>query len=506
MGIFELLGHSFLTVLDPSILIMLVIGVGVGIIFGAIPGLSASMAIALFLPLTFSMDVTNGICTLVALYVGGVSGGLVSAILLKMPGTSGSVATTFDGYPMAQKGQAGRAIGIAVLSSFTGGMASFLVLMFVAPQLAKVALRFSATEYFAVILFAIMMVFSLAGKSVLKGIIAALIGLMISTVGISPVDGVTRFTFGQTELLNGFSILPTLIGLFAVTELFSLAEQHMIADKHSIIELTPVKGFGFSVKEYWAHKFTFLRSFLIGLGIGILPGIGDTASNMVSYSVAKTTSKNPEEFGKGAVDGIIAPECANNASIGGALIPLLSLGIPGDGVTAIILGGFMIHGLTPGPLLFTTNKELVYSIFAALIVSNFIMLALEFFGMRGFVKMLRIPKHILIPIIMLMCMVGAFAANNRLFDVKTIIFFGLLGYAMRKLDIPVAPFVLSFVLGTLLETNLRRGIMLTGGSFTGFLTRPLTAVFLAAALCALIFSLVKTYRSYAKGRSFANKK
>lgn len=494
MGTLELLGHSFLTVLSPSILIMLVVGVGVGIVFGAIPGLSASMAIALFLPLTFSMDVTNGICTLVALYVGGVSGGLVSAILLKMPGTSGSVATTFDGYPMAQKGQAGRAIGIAVLSSFTGGMASFLVLMFIAPQLAKVALQFSATEYFAVILFAIMMVFSLAGKSVLKGIIAALIGLMVSTVGISPVDGVTRFTFGQTELLNGFSILPTLIGLFAVTELFSLAEQFLIADKHSIIELTPVKGFGFSVKEYWAHKITFL----IGLGIGILPGIGDTASNMVSYSVAKTTSKHPEEFGKGAVDGIIAPECANNASIGGALIPLLSLGIPGDGVTAIILGGFMIHGLTPGPLLFTTNKELVYSIFAALIVSNFIMLALEFFGMRGFVKMLRIPKHILIPIIMLMCMVGAFAANNRLFDVKTIILFGLLGYAMRKLEIPVAPFVLSFVLGTLLETNLRRGIMLTQGSFTGFLTRPLTAVFLAAAVFALIFSLVKTFRGYRK--------
>ncbi|MGI6095460.1 MAG: tripartite tricarboxylate transporter permease [Lachnospiraceae bacterium] len=496
MDILSLIGQSFLTVLTPSTLLMLIMGVAVGIVFGAIPGLSASMAIALFLPMTFSMEVTNGICTLVALYVGGVSGGLVSAILLKMPGTSGSVATTFDGYPLAQKGQAGRAVGIAVISSFTGGMASFIVLMFVAPQVAKIALKFSAVEYFAVILFAIMMVFSLAGKSVLKGVIAAILGLMVSTVGIAPVDGVQRFTFGKSELLNGFSILPTLIGLFAVTELFNLAEKKRTADKESIIELKKIKGFGFSFKEFWQHKYTFLRSFLIGLGIGILPGIGDTASNMVSYSVAKTTSKHPEEFGHGAVDGIIAPECANNASIGGALIPLLSLGIPGDGVTAIILGGFMIQGLTPGPLLFTTNRELVYSIFAALIVCNFIMLALEFFGMRGFVKMLRVPKHILLPIIILMCMVGAFAANNRLFDVKSILLFGVLGYAMKKFDVPVAPFVLSFVLGTLLETNLRRGIMLTQGSFTAFFTRPIAAVFLVAAMAALIFSLVKTFRNY----------
>ncbi len=498
MDILSLIGSSFFTVLTPSTLLMLIVGVGVGIVFGAIPGLSASMAIALFLPMTFSMDVTNGICTLVALYVGGVSGGLVSAILLKMPGTSGSVATTFDGYPMAQKGQAGRAIGIAVISSFTGGMASFLVLMFVAPQLANVALKFSAVEYFAVIVFAIMMVFSLAGKSVLKGIIAAILGLMVSTVGVSPVDGVLRFTFGTTELLNGFSILPTLIGLFAVTELFGLAQQKYKMGTEKIIELTKVKGFGFSFREFWVHKFTFLRSFLIGLGIGILPGIGDTASNMVSYSVAKTTSKHPEEFGHGAVDGIIAPECANNASIGGALIPLLSLGIPGDGVTAIILGGFMIHGLTPGPLLFTTNRELVYSIFAALIVCNFIMLALEYFGMRGFVKMLRIPKHILLPIIILMCMVGAFAANNRMFDVKTIVLFGLLGYVMKRLDVPVAPFVLSFVLGTLLETNLRRGIMLTQGSFVAFFTHPIAAAFLIAAVIALLFSLINTYRNYKK--------
>lgn len=489
-----MLAEGFASIFHPSVLLMLLIGVFVGIVFGAIPGLSASMAVALFLPMTYEMDTITGLCTLVALYIGGVSGGLISAILIKMPGTSGSVATTFDGYPMARNGNPGKALGVALVSSFCGSVFSFIILIFLAPQLARFALKFSPVEYFSVIFFAVTMVSSLAGKSMIKGLIVAVLGLILSTVGIAPIDGTTRFTFGNLNLAAGFSVLPALIGLFAVSEVFALAEHANAKQTYQQIPLKKIKGFGFTLKEFWGQKWNLLRSMLIGLGIGILPGIGDTASNMLAYTAAKNSSKEPEKFGTGIIDGIIPPEAANNASIGGALIPLLALGIPGDGVTALILSGFMLQGLVPGPLLFTQQSDLVYCIFATCMIGIVIVLIMEYFGMRVFVKLLKIPKYILMPIIISLCVVGAFATNNNLFDTKAILLFGAIGYAMKKFDLPVAPFVLTFVLGNMLETNFKRGLMLTNGSFLQFFTHPIAAVFMAVALLSVVWSVVKTLR------------
>lgn len=488
-----MLGEGFARIFHPSIFLLL-LGVFIGIVFGAIPGLSASMAVALFLPMTYEMNTVTGLSTLVALYIGGVSGGLISAILLNMPGTSGSVATTFDGHTMARNGQPGKALGTALVSSFCGSLFAFAIMVFLAPQLARLALKFSPVEYFSVIFFAVAMVSALSGKSMVKGLLVAVFGLALSTVGIAPVDGVTRFTFGNLNLAAGFSILPALIGLFAVSEIFGLAEHANADQTYTQIPLQKIKGFGFTFWEFWREKWNLLRSMVIGLCIGILPGIGDTASNMLAYSVAKNASKEPEKFGTGIMSGIIPPEAANNASIGGALIPLLSLGIPGDGVTALILSGFMLHGLTPGPLLFTQQGHLVYCIFAACFVCIFLVLIMEFFGIRVFVKLLRIPKYILMPIIVALCVVGAFATNNNLFDTKAILLFGAIGYAMKKFDLPVAPFVLTFVLGNMLETNFKRGLMLMDGNFLNFFTRPISAVFLTAGLLSIVWNTTKSLR------------
>jgi putative tricarboxylic transport membrane protein len=478
-------------ILTPVSLLVMVLGVAVGIIFGAIPGLSAAMAVALFLPVTFSMAPNLGFTLLVALYIGAISGGLISAILLKMPGTASSIATCFDGCPMAQRGEASKALGVGIFFSFIGGLLSFIVLIFIAPPLAKLALKFSAIEYFAVTFFALTMIAVLASGSFLKGLLSGMLGLIMAAAGMAPIDGIPRFTFGIEELTSGFDVLPTLIGIFAIAEILSTAEKLGHAKSLKAIELQPIKGFGFSWREFWGQKWNCLRSAAIGLFVGLLPGIGGSTSNIMSYVAAKNQSKYPEKFGTGIIDGIVASETANNATIGGAMIPLLALGIPGDGVTAMMLGGFMIHGLTPGPLLFQSSGDLVYGIFAACMVANVVMLLLEFFGIRVFVKLLKIPKHILMPIILVMCAVGAFAVNNRVFDMQSIIVFGIIGYLLQKFKLSSSPFVLSFILGSLIETNLRRGLMLTGGSFLAFFSQPIATIFIAIGVLTLLGACFK---------------
>lgn len=490
------LGGALVNVASPISLAFMVAGVAIGIVFGSIPGLSASMAVALMLPLTFSMGPTLGMNMLVAVYIGGISGGCISAILLNMPGTASSIATTFDGHPMAMRGEAMKALGLAIFFSFLGSEFSFIILSFFAPKLADIALKFTPAENFGICFFALTMVAVLSSGNMVKGLLAGLFGLVFALVGMAPIDGTPRFTFGSASLMGGFNTLTTLIGIFAVADILGSAEE-MNKQGGRIIPINKVKGFGFSMKEFISFIPNAIRSALIGTGIGILPGIGGSTSGMLAYVTARNMSKNSEEFGKGNPEGIVATETANNATIGGALIPLLVLGIPGDGVTAMMLGGFLIHGLAAGPLLFVKNADVVYGIFAACIVCALIMLIVEWTCIKGFVQVLKVPKHILLPLILVLCAVGAYAANNRIFDVQSIVLFGVVGYLYKRFRLPTTPFVLCFLVGNMTETYLRRGIM-TYKSFGAFFARPIFDVFFFIAVGVLAWSVFKAVKGSKK--------
>jgi len=491
------------TLLQWQNFLIIPIGLALGIIVGAIPGLTSDLGIILCIPLTYSMEPTMAILMLLAIYCGGTYGGSITAILINTPGTSANAATLFDGYPMAKKGEAGKALGIGIVFSFWGGLLSVFALIFLAPPLSTIALKFGPYEYFSIAVFSLTLIASLSGKSMSKGLLASLIGMMMAFVGIAPVDATQRFTFGIDQLASGFDLLPVLIGLFAVTEVMKEAEGCWVkgrvydAAKHKIA-LGKIKGFGFTLAEAMTQKFNFFRSFVIGLVIGILPGIGGGTSNLLAYAVAKSQSKTPEKFGTGIIDGVVASETANNATVGGAFLPLLTLGIPGDTVTAMLLGGFMIHGVTPGPLLLTSHGNLVYAIFAALIIAHVAMLVVEFWGLRIFIKALDIPKHILLPIIISLCVVGAFGLNNDMTDVWSLLLFGLLGFGLEKQCYPLAPLILGFILGPMVETNLRRGLMHTGGDFMPFFAQPIAALFFALTALSVVWIFYQGYKKDSK--------
>ena len=492
----DLFQQGFEAVFTLQILGLLLFGTVVGIIFGAVPGLTSTMAVALFLPITYSLGAAAGISLLVALFIGGTSGGLISAILLKIPGTPASVATTWDGGPMMERGEGAKALGVGVVFSFLGTVIGVGALVFIAPTLAKLALSFGPHEYFGIAIFSLTLIASLSGGSMVKGVFSGVIGFMFATVGIAPVDAIPRFTFGQVQLNGGFEILTVLIGVFAIAEVIKVAEDVKHEKKAAIqqVSMKQIKGFGFSVAEFFGQGWNLIRSSLIGIAIGILPGIGAGTSNILSYVAAKKQSKTPEKFGKGIMDGVVASETANNAGIGGAMIPLLTLGIPGDAVTAMLLGGFMIHGIQPGPLLFVSQGALVYTIFAALLLSSVMMLVCEFYGMRIFVKLLGVPKNILLPVILVLCVVGAFGLGSRVFDIWTILIFGLVGYGFVKFGIPQAPFIIGFILGPMAETNLRRGLMLSDNNFMDFLTQPISGTFIGLAVLSVVWHVVQSVR------------
>lgn len=493
---FELLLDGINSVFTFKIILLIVAGVFLGLVFGSIPGLTATMAIAICLPITYGMDSVAGMSLLMGLYIGGVSGGLIPAILLKLPGTPSSIATTFDGYPMAQKGEAGKAFTYAITASFFGGLISIIALMLIAPPLGRVALQFGPFEFFAIVVFSLTLISSLSGDSIIKGILAAALGIVFGMVGSAPIDAFPRFTFGFDSLDAGFDLLPVLIGLFAVSEILITAEQKVKNNKKKKMDKIQYRV---KLKEFLSQKWNFLRSTLMGLGIGILPGIGGGTANIIAYATAKNVSKTPEEFGKGHPGGVVASESSNNAAIGGALVPLISLGIPGDTVTAMLLGGLVLHGLQPGPMLIQNHGDVVYGIFAALIIANILMALFLFLGMRVFVKLLSIPQQILLPIILILCVVGAFGVNNRIFDVGSLIFFGIIGYFMIKGKVPLTPLVLGFILGPILETNLRRGLMLSEGSFVPFLTEPIAAAFLLLTVFSIGLKLFMNYRKKVSG-------
>ena len=481
---------GFSEIASPVTILLIAGGVLLGIVFGSIPGLSATMAIALCLPMTYGMLPINGMALLIGLYIGGISGGLVAAILLRIPGTPSSVATCFDGYPLAAKGQAGKALGVGIFFSFLGTIFGVAVLMLVAPSLARVALKFSFYEYFAVGVFSLTMMASLISGSIVKGLASGAIGMLFAMVGAAPIDGLPRLTFGFHALDGGFDILPVLIGMFAISEIIKSARERNAA-KMTVLQDFKIKGFGFTFAEFRSQLFNFFRSAVIGTFIGILPGIGGGTSNMLAYTAAKNGSKYPEKFGTGIIDGIVASETANNATIGGALVPLLTLGIPGDAATALLLGGLTIHGITPGPLLFDTQAELVYGVFVICLVANLMMLVIEYGGIKVFARVLMVPKYILMPIIMVLCVVGAYGLNNRLFDVWAILFFGVLSYLLEKFKFPLTPIILGFILGPTIETNLRRGLIASQGSYMPFLTHPICAAFLVISLLVIAMAVRK---------------
>jgi putative tricarboxylic transport membrane protein len=386
-------------------------------------------------------------------------------------------------------------LGVGVFYSFLGTVICIPALVFIAPTLGKFAIRFGPYEYFAVTAVSLFLVAGLADKTLLKGLISAILGMLFSMVGIAPVVGSARFTFGFPSLLAGFTIIPLLVGLYAFPELLRFAQTEIIVERRSAPK---IRGLGFSFAEFKSQIANFIRSALIGLGIGILPGIGGATANVLAYAVAKNSSKYPEKFGTGIIDGVVASESSNNASISGAMIPLLSLGIPGDGTTALLLGGLTLQGITAGPLFFTKNIDLAYLIYAAMIVASFMMLIMEFVGMKIFVKLLSIPLYVLLPIIMVICAFGSFTATNTFFSVWVFFGFGAVGYLLGVLEVPIPPLVLGYVLGSTNELYLFRGLQMTRGSFLPFLKSPICIVILLIGIIYLLCKIFRIYRSYSQ--------
>ncbi len=479
--------EGLMEVLQPMTIVLVAIGTIVGIIFGSIPGLTATMAIVMFLPVTYSMTASEGISMLMALYIGGISGGLISAILLNIPGTPSSVATCFDGKPMADKGQAGKALGTGVVFSFVGTVIGIALLVILAPILCDFALKFQAYEYCALAVFSLSMVIALTGHDMPKGLVSAVLGALLATVGLAPIDSKPRFTFGMFQLNNGFALVVLLIGLFAISEVMAYAEEVRKNQNFTVEENYKIKGAGFSLKEGLGQTRNAIVSALIGVGIGILPGIGGGVSCMISYTVSKNTSKRRELYGTGIMDGVVASEAANNGTIGGAMIPLLSLGIPGDAATAMLLGGLQVHNVAPGPLIYEKNGVVVYSIFFAMVLAAIFMLIFMLFGMRFFVSVLKIPKNYLLPVVIVLCGIGAIGNANSLFDTYTMVGFGLMSYLMIKAKIPTVPMILGFILGPTFETNLRRVSQLA--SSDPFWGHPIFCVLIIATVFVVIFSV-----------------
>lgn len=476
-------------VLRPEIFFLMVFGVVFGLIFGAIPGLSAPTAIALLLPLTYQMPVITAVCLLISVYIGGITGGLVSAILLRIPGTAASIATTFDGYPLAKSGRPMHALGLGICASMFGGMFSFVALVLISPALTDVALQFSEYEYFALVFFALTLVSVLLQESPIRGFVAMFLGLLVTTVGASPLDGFRRFTFGTTALDNGFQFMAVMLGAFALSEVFSNVLKIREKFKQIDIDYKNKNDRIFpNAKMFWKDNlWNQIRSSIIGTFIGIMPGLGGAPAALMCYAQAKKASKHPEEFGKGSEEAVLAVESGNNAVSGGALIPMLTLGIPGDPSAALIMAGLTLHGVEVGPLLFEMNKEVTGSILSSVLVSNILMFVIMILAIRFFVLVLKVPNHYLLPYILVFCVIGAFSINNRMFDVYAILFFTVVGFVLEKNGYPLPPFILAVLLGNLTETNFRK-TEINQGSFFEALFSPSIGTFIV--ILAIVIPVV----------------
>lgn len=476
-------------------LLFMSIGTLAGLIAGAIPGFTIAMAIVLTLPFTFSMPPAQGLATMMGVFVGGLSGGLMSGILTGIPGTPSSVATTFDGFPMARNGRPGLALGIGVWASFFGGTISAILLVTLAPQLAQIGLEFQPSDYFMLVLFALTITASLAGENLTKGLIAGALGLLIATIGEDEASGIARFTFGFDDVRQGFSFLPVLIGLFAFSQLLTDLEDRVKAKKalsEKGSSAVRVEHFA-AIKIVLSQWVNLLRSSFIGVFTGVLPAAGSSISNILAYDQAKKASKTPEKFGTGHAEGIVAPESANNATAGGALITMMALGIPGDIVTAVMLGALLIHDVVPSPSFVTEEPVLAYSMFLAFFIANFLMIALQSGALRLFVLVTKVRMYILAAIILAYCGIGVFALNNIEYDMWTLFWFGILGYVMRKLGFPLAPIILGVVLGHIAELWLARATAIST-SVLPFIIQPWSMFFLILAVFSVFFSAYQDNR------------
>lgn len=477
----------------PSVLGLIVIGVLFGIIGGSIPGFTVTMAILVVFPFTFAMDPVSGVSLMVGVFVGGYSGGIVSGVMLGIPGTPSSITTVYDGYPMAQKGEPGRALGIGVASSFLGTIISVAVLVFFGPLIASFSMNFRPWEITALIVFALTLVAGLSSGALLKGLMAAALGLLITTVGYDRNSNL-RFDFGLPAMGSGFEILPVMIGIFAFSQLLGNIEK--LKDEKSEtkkIDTNVTIPYGQIIKDMAGQKLNTLRSSLIGSLVGALPGTGGTVANFLSYDQAKKFSRRPEEFGTGTPSGIVASEASNSAVAGGAFVPTLALGIPGDLPMAIMMGVLILHGITPGPMMFEQNPVLVGAIYASLLIGAVVMVLCNLLLVRWFAKISLIPQQILVPVVLMLCAIGAYALNNNLFDIWVLFIFGIIGYLLWKAEVPLTPLILGVVLGDNLERQLFRALELNESWLT-FLTRPLSALFLALAVASILFSLYQDRR------------
>ena len=479
------------TIFTPIPFMYTVIGTGLGITVGAIPGLTGAMLIALTLPLTFYMLPTNAVILLVSMYVGAISGGLITATLLRMPGTPAAVMTTFDGYPMARSGRPGRALGLGITASFVGGLISWMFLFTLSKPLSIIATRFGPFEYFTLILMAMVLIASVSQGSLVKGLISGLLGMLVSMPGVDPSTGQPRLTFDWYMLNSGLKLLPVLIGVFAVSQI--IADILDINRKVERVEMSK-SGLLMTLKDWKDQGVNLVRSSLIGTWVGILPGVGASIGSVMAYTAAKNMSKTPERFGKGSEEGIVASEAANNATIGGALIPLIAMGIPGSVIDAILIGALMIHSIQPGPTLFLSNGDIVWAMIAACLVANVLMFIMMT-GAVGYVsKLMYVPRTFVLPVIMVFCVVGAYALDNTMFDVWVMLAFGLVGFFLERAKVPLGPFVIGFVLAPLAEEKLRSGLMMTAGSLEPMFTRPLPLVFLVVSLVLLVWPLWSEWR------------
>lgn len=481
----DVMVESIQSVLSPMAVVLIMVGTSAGIVVGAMPGLTGAMLIALSLPLTFSMSGEHALILLVSMYVGSVSGGLIAATLLRIPGTPASMMTTYDGYPMAQTGQAQRALVLGIGASLLGGLISWLFLVLISAPLAKLSLQLGPFEFFSLVMMALALIASVSGSCLSKGVLSGFLGVLFAMPGASPASGTPRWTFGFAELEDGFRLLPVLIGLFAINQVFS-----QVVFVHENATRAELRGSMFEhVLEVGTQWVNVVRSSLIGVIIGILPGVGANIGSVVAYSVAKASSKRPDAFGNGSEEGIVASEAANNATVGGALIPLIAMGIPGSVIDAILLGALTVHGLQPGPLFMQHNPGPVRVIMGTLFVANLFMFGFMLITARWLARLSNLPRGVLFPVILTLCVVGSYALANRMFDVWVMLAMGVLGFSMERVRLPLAPFVIGFVLAPIGESHITEGLMQTGGSWLPLFTRPVALLFLVCSFATLVFSV-----------------
>lgn len=490
---FAALGEAFFNVISPETLFFLTLGVLLGIVAGILPGINGAIGISLILPFTFGMEPATALIMMLGLWGGQNFGGGVTAALIHTPGAASGAATLFDAYPLAQQGHAGKALGLICIASAVGWFLSTILLAVTVVPLARFALSFSAPEYFAVGIFGLSMVASLATKNIFKGAIATLFGLLIVTIGTDPFSGMPRFTFGRFELMGGISFLVVMIGVFAIAEVLvqiqkGSAQKRIERYSHEMPSWAEIR----SVVP------TMLRSTAIGMMVGAAPGAGGSIAAFIAYNEAKRFSKRPEEFGKGSLEGIAAPEAANNATEGGAMVPLLALGIPGSGAAAVILAAMVLYGLRPGPQIFVNEPVLVYSLFIGLAFGAIVLLILGLLLTPYLALVVRIPRPFLLTGIAGVSLMAAMAITGLLFDVRLVLLFGVLGYIMRKLDFPPAPMILALVLGFMIETNMRRALILSDGDWSIFVTRPISATILTVALLSFAYPIIRALRQRRK--------